>query len=114
MELVFGEVGPDVGHEGREVVLVVGEGTQHDLVFVDLEGLEVLQRAVCSLGGGEDDRPLPALQSNLLPQLPLVSEVVLRPIKSTLSATSISSESSLPATTLTNSFLSVSSFSPTA
>lgn len=114
MELVLGEVGSDVGHEGGEVVLVVGEGTQHCLVFVDLDGLEVLQGSVCSLRRGEDDRPLSAFKSNLLPQLPLISEVILHTPKSTFSAISISSESSLPATTLMNNFLSVSSFSPTA
>ena len=77
LELVFGEVGTDVGHEGSEVVLVVGVGTQHRLVLVDFDGLEVLERAVSRLRRGEDDRSLSSLKSDLLPQLPLIPEVVL-------------------------------------
>ena len=112
LELDFVEAGIDIGHEGSEIILMIGKRTQDDVPLTDTAPLERTKHAVSHLGGSESDGSLTALKSHLFPQLPLSPQEILPYDRGTLMAVSISRRLSGDDTTLMKIFLSVSSFWP--
>ena len=110
LDLVKGRI--DIGHEGSEVILVIGKRTDDNVPITNTVSLESLQHMISHLTRSECHCSLSILQSNFFTKLSLTSEIILRYKLYTLIVVSISSVFSGEVTTLMNIFLSVSSFSP--